>query len=86
MFKNIFFACLLQLTLITITTAYAAEPADEELVAAEVIPASPEKEAPKQTTRTVTDTRPINDNHVDYRHCLDLKTNPEIIACRYKKK
>jgi hypothetical protein len=29
--------------------------------------------------------RTNNDKLTDYRHCLDLKTNIEIIKCRYKK-
>jgi hypothetical protein len=31
-------------------------------------------------------TQPIKDHHVDYRYCLELKTNREITECRYKKK
>lgn len=84
MLKNIIFA-LASLVLLAISPAIlAAEQAPEAAVKAEVLPqvVPLEREAAKQATK---ETRPVNDNHVDYRYCLDLKTNQEIAACRYKK-
>lgn len=64
-------------------TAQALTPApvvEEKPVAAAVEPAP----APAQAMPP--GTQPARDNHTDYRYCLDLKTNKEIIECRYKKK
>jgi hypothetical protein len=84
MLKNIFFALPFLIALVISNAIQAADQAPDEAVLAETIPAMPpEKEAVKQA---VTNTRPINDNHVDYRYCLELKTNREISECRYKKK
>jgi hypothetical protein len=53
-------------------------------------PASADTQAaPAADTQAATqpsrNTRPIHDNHTDYRYCLKLKTNREIAECRYKK-
>ena len=53
-----------------------------EAVPAQIVPASPVQEAAKQTTGNP---QPNNDSHVDYRYCLDLKTDRGIAECRYKK-
>jgi hypothetical protein len=83
MLKNIIFALL---TLVGLATSHVIQAADEppvEAVAAETVQAvPPEKEPVKQTT---TNSRPINDNHVDYRYCLEFKNDRDIAECRYKK-
>ena len=83
MLKNIIFASF---TIVALATSQIIQAADEpplETVAAETVQADPpEKEPVKQTT---TNTRPINDNHVDYRYCLEFKNDRDIAECRYKK-
>ena len=91
MLKNIIFISLALIALGASHTIFAAEPPAEEAIPAEVMPASPAvSEAVKEpaqvsVSQPTNNTRPINDNHVDYRYCLELKTDIEIIKCRYKK-
>jgi len=153
MLKNIIFALLALIALVTTSTAMAADepPVESEYVKALTADNPPEKEAVKEPTpqaampapakdtvtqappaktatqppapvkeaftqaappkeavmqaeqvkETVTqvtpsnpvektvvqriNSRPEDDGHADYRYCLDLKTNIEIIKCRYKK-
>ena len=90
MLKNIIFV-LLSLFALAISPAVLAvdDPATEavlaEPVAATIEPAAPPAPAPK-ARQEVSNTRPVNDNHTDFRYCLELKTNIEIAQCRYKKK
>jgi hypothetical protein len=94
MLKNIFFALLSLGALLAAQATSATEPAPVEGVPAEMVPAeavpAPATPAtpPEKTTAPLpsSNTRPVNDNHVDYRYCLELKTNREIAECRYKKK
>ena len=83
MLKNIIFALL---TLVALAASPVIQAADEppvEPVAAETVPADPPRKEPvKQTT---TNTRPVNDNHTDYRYCLEFKNDRDIAECRYKK-
>ena len=89
MLKNIIFALLYLATAGFSQPILAAEqtPVDavpKETIPAQTIPATaPDKEAVKQRA---TKAPPINDKHIDYRYCLELKTNREISECRYKKK
>lgn len=95
MLKNIFFI-LLSLTMVTISTLAPAadDPSPQEAIPAEtvpvaVLPADPEPASPPASVavnQSSVNTRPLNDNHTDYRYCLELKTNIEIAQCRYKKK
>ena len=86
MLKNIIFILLALIALGASHTIFAAESPAEEAIPAEVMPASPaDNEAVKESAKGTINTRPINDNHVDYRYCLELKTDIEIIKCRYKK-
>ncbi len=64
------------------TAQQAAAPASVKEDMQQSIPSDTAQQAITQSTNS----RPINDNHVDYRYCLDLKTNREIAECRYKKK
>jgi hypothetical protein len=92
--RIIIIATLTLIAPITSSLTLAAEPAPVEAVPAEVVPAeavpAPAMPAtpPEKTTAPLpsSNTRPVNDNHVDYRYCLELKTNREIAECRYKKK
>jgi len=88
MLKNIIFILLALIALGASHIIFAAEPSSDEAIPAEVIPASPaDNEAAKvSVSQPSNNTRPINDTHVDYRYCLELKTNLEIMQCRYKKK
>ncbi len=84
MLKNTAFILFLLFALGTSASALAAELAPVEVVPVQTMPASlSNKEVTKHST---TSSRPINDNHVDFRHCLELTTNQEIAQCRYKKK
>ena len=87
MLKNIIFVLLALAALGASHTTFAAEPSANETIPAEVMPASPaDNEAGKGSVRQhAINTRPNNDNHVDYRYCLELKTDLEITRCRYKK-
>ena len=94
MLKNIYVTLLSLGILAASPLALAADdPAAEQAVPATVMPAEPMPVEPvpasapvkEAVTQTSTNTRPINDNHTDYRYCLELKTNIEIIQCRYKK-
>lgn len=92
MLKNIIFILLALVALGASHTVFAAESPVEEAIPAEVMPANPAnneviKESAKvSVSQPANNTRPINDNHVDYRYCLELKTDREIIECRYGKK
>ncbi len=93
MSKKIIFSLLPLAIFLTLSAAHAAEqPADPSAadpVTAQTLPVdpdasiSPQREAMQQPA---SDIRPNNDNLVDYRYCLELKTNQEIAECRYKKK
>lgn len=91
MLKNIVFILLALITLGASHTILAGEPPADEAIPAEVMPAgAADNEAVKEPAKATlsqpaNNTRPINDNHVDYRYCLELKTDLEIIKCRYKK-
>jgi hypothetical protein len=89
MLRNTAFV-LLSLIMLGLTplTLAADDPTTQEAVPAEVVPAAPEPVSPARETpqQSSINTRPVNDNHTDYRYCLELKTNVEIIQCRYKKK
>ena len=87
MLKNIIFILLALTALGASHTTFAAEPSVGEAIPAKVMPASPaDNEAVKgSVSQPAINTRPNNDNHVDYRYCLELKTDLEIIKCRYKK-
>jgi membrane-bound lytic murein transglycosylase B len=63
-----------------------AQPAAAPAPAKEEMQQATPSDTAQQTVAPTSNTRPINDNHVDYRYCLDLKTNREIAECRYKKK
>jgi hypothetical protein len=100
MLNNFFFTLSLIVTLSFSQAIFAADPVSEgttntEAIPTQVVPvealpaetvAAPPEQVVEKKTSTVSNTRPVNDNHTDYRYCLDLKTNTEIIACRYKKK
>lgn len=82
MLKTIFPILLL---LLFVGTSHAA---DENPIAAQtenpeqtlpVIPESP------TTNQTIGIHQPNNDKLTDYRYCLELKSNIEVIRCRYKK-
>ena len=81
MLKNIFLALLALIALGTSHTILAVDQPPGETLPAQTVPANPDKEAVKQPA---TNTRPANDTHVDYRYCLELKTNREIAECAYK--
>jgi uncharacterized protein YcfL len=98
MLKKTFLAALSLFALSATPSAWAdepvaAQPESAELVAAPMAPAEAVA-APAATTASGTASKPaattqnkqLNDNHVDYRYCLELKTNREIAECRYKKK
>ena len=85
MLKNIIFALLSLAALGTSPGLMAADtPPDQgEVAPVQPLPASPpDKQA---AMPVVNKPLPVNDNHVDYRYCLELKTDREIAACRYKK-
>lgn len=94
MIKYIIFSLLSLAVFITLPTARAADQQSAEFTPAQTMPANPEEvaspvEAPAssmETQRPAANLRPNNDNLVDYRYCLELKTNQEIAECRYKKK
>ena len=81
MLKNIIFILMALIKLGASHIIFAAEPPADEAIPAEVMPVSPAD----SVSQPANNTRPINDNHVDYRYCLELKTDIEIIKCRYKK-
>lgn len=89
MSKKIIFFLLPLAVFLSLSAAQGAEQPAAEPVPAQTLPAnsdasiSPEREALQQPA---SDIRPNNDNLVDYRYCLELKTNQEIAECRYKKK
>lgn len=72
-------AALAEAKLPTTSATESMPPASADTQAA---PAAADTQAATQTSRS---TRPIHDNHTDYRYCLKLKTNREIAECRYKK-
>jgi hypothetical protein len=85
MIKNIIFALLSVVALGTSHPSMATGP--ESDVAAVPAETTPDTAPPAEdNTQPAHNTRPINDNHVDYRYCLELKTDREIIECRYRKK
>jgi hypothetical protein len=89
MLRIIFFALLSLGALLAAPTISAAEQAPVDAVPAEAVPAPAMPASPPEKTaapQPASNTRPVNDNHVDYRYCLELKTNREIAECRYKKK
>ena len=56
---------------------------------AEAVPAPAASIASESTSKapaTAQHKQLNDDQHVDYRYCLELKTNREIAECRYKKK
>ncbi len=60
-------------------TGLSAKPAAQDTAPAPTpAVANPSETAPLQH-------RTARDNQTDYRYCLDLKTDAEIAACRYKK-
>jgi hypothetical protein len=84
MLKNIIFALLTLAALGTSHTILAADPEIRDTLPAQTPPpAPPDNEAARQAANS---TRPVNDHHVDYRYCLELKNDREIAECRYKKK
>lgn len=94
MLKNILFIVSSVVALASSSSLLAAEPADAATPPAATMPAdSPVQPAPVAQSLPVTEaapasasnTRPLHDNHVDYRYCLELKSDREIIECRYKK-
>jgi hypothetical protein len=94
MLKNILCTVFSIVALACSPTLLAAEPADAETPPAATMPAdSPVQPAPVAQSIPVTEVvpasasnaRPLHDNHVDYRYCLELKSDREIIECRYKK-
>jgi len=84
MLKNIIFTLFSLLALATSPATLAEDqvPAAAETAPAPSMPAEPVQEAIKQTTIS---TRPSNENHNDFRYCLELKSDREIAECRYKK-
>jgi len=80
MLKNIAFILFSLLTLGTSPSALAAELAPVEMLPVQTISTTP------PIKHSTTSSRPINAYHVDFRYCLELKTNQEIAQCRYKKK
>lgn len=83
MLKNTVFILSSFLALGTSPSALAAELAPVEMAPVQAMPTNPpDQEAVKQPA---TSTRPTNDNHIDFRYCLELKNNLEIAQCRYKK-
>ncbi len=84
MLKNSVFILFSFLALGTSPSSLAAELAPVEMAPVQAMPNyPPDKETIKQSPA---DARPINAYHVDFRYCLELKTNQEIAQCRYKKK
>lgn len=63
----------------------AAEPAAQATPSASA-PAMPETTATASQPDAQHMHNPARDKQTDYRYCLDLKTDAEIAACRYKKK
>ncbi len=101
MLKNIILVLLALFLLDTAYVSVAADDMAAKMVAAETMPAetmsaeSMPAEMPAQDAEMGTATKvikqpsinmqPLNDSHVDYRYCLELKTDREIAECRYKK-
>jgi len=83
MLKNIIFALLSLVALATSPVLLAAEQTSTDAVPVQPLPASPP--VTEAVTQAEKKTPPVNDNHVDYRYCLELKTDREISECRYKK-
>ena len=87
MLKKISFTLLSLVALTTSTTTLAADPPSAETEFVQAAPATPEKEGGNATVKQQSiNTRPLDDNHADYRYCLEYKTNLEIMHCRYKKR
>lgn len=84
MLKNILFSILIPVALATSPALLAADQTGVETKPVQAIAptALPVTEVVPQAEKT---TPPVNDNHVDYRYCLELKTDREIAECRYKK-
>ena len=83
--------------LLTLSTSYAAEEAAQAQAPAIEAPANPESVTSNQLENPApsnnnqenipreSNIQTNNDKLLDYRYCLDLKTNQEISHCRYKK-
>lgn len=83
MLKSIIFTLLALVAFASSSALLAAEQPADEAVTVQPLPATPPvTEAAK---RAENNNQPVNDNHIDYRYCLDLKTDREIAECRYKK-
>lgn len=63
-----------------------AEEAAAQPAVAEPQPAPAAAMPATEATQPASSNQTAHDNHTDYRYCLELKTNKEIIECRYKKK
>jgi hypothetical protein len=87
MLKNFILASL-YLVALGVPHLSHAEEAPVEAVPVQALPEEtmPAKTATASAKQPANSTQPLHDNHTDYRYCLELKTNPEIAACRYKKK
>lgn len=98
MLKNIMLATLY---LVALGASHTLPAAEEEAGEAVSVQALPEESVPVQATpadamplatdpngaqKPAIKAQPLHDGHTDFRYCLDLKTNLEIAACRYKKK
>ena len=82
MLKNIIFTLVTLLSLACSPVVFA----EDNSSAAATPPVKTESPTPpehpdKEHMRTQ---QPIQDNHVDYRYCLELKSNKEIAECAYK--
>lgn len=97
MLKNILFTVSSIVALAGSPALLAAELANAETpppaaAAPTDTPVQPDADAAAQATppkeaapASASNARPLHDNHVDYRYCLELKSNREIMECRYKK-
>jgi len=74
-------------TLVALATSPVILAEEQMPVAAETAPAPdmPAEPAQEAVTQTTISTRPSNENHNDFRYCLELKSDREIAECRYKK-
>ena len=88
MSKKLVFSWLPLAVFLSLSAVQAAEQTAEP-VTAQTLPADPDASISQEKAalpQPASNTQPVNDNHVDYRYCLELKTNQEIAECRYKKK
>jgi len=94
MFKKILFALFALVLLQASQVTLAEVPPPTETVPEQSIPAHTDKPAsaniPAGSGTETADpaaskTQPNNNRLVDFRYCLELKTNREITECRYKK-